>query len=159
EGGSDGSVALRVTSVYRPALDVALGCQSKSRLSVAFAQHLLSHIFPDCGPMFETVPGPAAHQPDVRPIGMAVDQKIAARRVLVLADPRFGERCVAQIGKPFGKESAGFFDAGVADAPVACVGIERCAVPVESQLESAPLQVGNSVGPAGIAKVEPSREV
>src|SRR3989442_12336850 len=46
------------------------------------------------GSVFEAVPRAAAHQPDVFKRGMAVDQEVAVRGVLVLADAALNHRSV-----------------------------------------------------------------
>ena len=55
-------------------------------------------------------------QPHVLKIRMPVDQKIARRSVLVLADARFGERRIAQSREAFGEISIGVGQPFRADA-------------------------------------------
>src|SRR4051812_13213866 len=83
---------------------------------------------------------------------MTIDQEITVRRVLVLADARLGERCVAEGREALGEEAAGLGEAGVGKAAIAGVRVEGGAVAVEGELEAARFEVGKAVGPRGSVK-------
>ena len=87
--------------------------------------------------MFEAVAGTAAGQPDVIEVRVAVDQEIAVAGVFVLADAGFGEGRVPESGKTFGEIAARFRQTLGAQAAISRIRIERPAVAVEGEFESA----------------------
>src|SRR5438105_8444398 len=88
---------------------------------------------------------------------MTVDQEVAVRGVLVLADAAFNHGCIYHGGKKMFNVPAVFlqpFRGG--DAP-ARVGVKRRTVPVNRHLEASVLEVGHAVSLI-VAQVDPSRQ-
>jgi hypothetical protein len=56
--------------------------------------------------VLEAVARPASDQPDVRPLRMAIDEEVPARRVLVLADAGLEQRSRREGGEAAGQEGA-----------------------------------------------------
>ncbi len=56
--------------------------------------------------MLEAMAGAAAEQHDVAPMRVQVDQEIAVRAILILADPRLAERLAGEIGEAAVHEGA-----------------------------------------------------
>src|SRR5690606_9863796 len=115
------------------------------------------HQAADLGSVLETVARAAAQEERALLRWMAVDQEVAVGRILVLADAKFAERPLRQRRKAPRREGAQQLHAGLADAPVAAVGIERRPVRVARDLEAPRFQIRKAVievpavevGPAG----------
>ena len=67
------------------------GRQRKPPLDLSAFDDARRDVFAQRGAVFEPMAGAASYQPYVVEIGMAVDQEIAVRSVLVLADARFDQ--------------------------------------------------------------------
>ena len=106
--------------------------------------------------MLEAVPGAAAHQPDVVEIGVPVDEELAVRRRLVLADARLDDRGVGQVRETHGQVGPHDLDALGVDDPLAVGGVERRTVAVGPDLHAATIDRREAVDrPVGI---EPAGE-
>ncbi len=80
---------------------------------MGFGLHTCEHatdVFADARPMFKPVPRATANEPDVFSFGMAINQEIAGRGVLVLAHPRLNNGSVSECGESFSKIAAGLCD-------------------------------------------------
>src|SRR3546814_5234764 len=82
------------------------------------------------------MPRPAADEPDALLSGEAVDQIIAVRAILILADAPAEQRGVCEAGEAPRDIGARFGDAGRGELAFERVGVDRGAVRVEGDLES-----------------------
>ena len=82
---------------------------------------------------------------------MEVDQKVAVRTVLILADPRLGQRSTLQQREAAVAEGDDLRQRGLARPPVLGVGVDLDPVGVVGELDAAALEVGEAVEdvPAG----------
>ena len=108
--------------------------------------------------VLEAVPRAAADQPDPLVPGQAVDQEIAVRAVLVLADPAVDERRVGEPGEALREIGPGRRDAFGGHAPVLRVRIDLGPVPVEGELEALPLQFRHAVDQVAGVEIGPDRQ-
>ena len=97
------------------------------------------------GRVCRPVAGAASSQPDVIEIGMAVDQEIAVRGVLVLADARFDKRRADQGRKAPGQKKARASSVIFSQVALGGIRINRFAVTIEREFEAAIFQVGHAV--------------
>src|SRR5882672_1614293 len=86
---------------------------------------------------------------------MAVDQEIAVRRVLVLADARFDERSAGQRRKSPGHKSARRRKRFFSHAALGRIRVNRFAMTIERELEAAIFQIWHAIGFS--AEIEPCR--
>ncbi len=78
------------------ALGRRLGGEGEARFGLRFARRGEGGgDSPDFGAVLEAVARSAADQHDIGVGRVAVDQKVAVRAILILANPAFGQRCVA----------------------------------------------------------------
>src|SRR5438876_1284429 len=108
-------------SVNRAVLEYHLGAESEARLDGA-AFHDPRHILAQRGTVFEAMPRAAAYQPDVFKRGMTVDQEIAVRGVLVLADAALNHGSIFHGGEKMSNVTAGFLQPFGGRDPPASVG-------------------------------------
>ena len=108
--------------------------------------------------MLEAVAGARADQHDMPRVGMAIDQEIAVAAVLILADAGFDELRARQRWKAPRQIAPRLGDAGGGCDPVADIGIDRRAVPVEGELEAAVLDIGKAVGDVATVEIGPARQ-
>src|SRR5262245_8922701 len=105
------SVAASVKRLVHPSSQTALGIledgtpwlgalrgERESRIGYPPRRDQSRDVLADRGPMFETMTGSAADNPDVVVFGMTVDQKIAGCRVLVLTHASLDHRRVGHRG-------------------------------------------------------------
>ena len=110
----------------------------------------------DDRPVLEAVAGAAADDPDVVEVGMAVDEELAVRRRLVLADARLDDRRVGQVREAQGHVGPHDLDALGVDDPLAVGRVERRAVAVRPDLHPATVDRREAIDrPVG---VEPAGE-
>ena len=77
-----------------------LGLEAEARLArLQLVREELRRVTPDLGAMLEAVAGAGAYQQQVRGRGVVVDQQVAVRAVLVLADALLGELRAGERGK------------------------------------------------------------
>ena len=95
--------------------------------------------------VLEAVARTAADEPDVLERGVTVDQKIAVRGVLVLADARLDERRVRERRDSLGQKAAHLFERLRGRHALRRVGVELRAVAVERDLDAAAFQIGQAV--------------
>src|SRR5687767_13223156 len=119
--------------------------------------HQAGDIFSDRRPMLEAVARSAANNPHVSVFGMAIDEEVAGRGVLVLTHAAFDERGVRQAGESPPQPRPGGFDTLAIDRPISSIGIESGAMSVDADLDAATLYIGDSVN-AG-REVDPGRRV
>ena len=84
----------------------AFAGQRKPWLGLAFAANLGGKIFAERGAVFEAVTGTAASDPDIWPLGMAIDEEIAVGSIFVLAYPGFDDGCVFESRETAGEKIA-----------------------------------------------------
>src|SRR4249919_401996 len=106
--------------------------------------------------MLEAMARTAAQEQHVGPIRVQVDQEIAVRAVLILADLGPDQRCIAE-----GREAAvaEFYDFGersVCRATALRIGINFGAVLVVGELDAASLEIGEAVENVAAVEVGPS---
>src|SRR5438874_13633349 len=109
--------------------------------------------------MLESMAAAAAGDPNVGGLGMAVQNKVAVGRLLVLANARFHQRCIFQGGEAQRDVFAGlmqFFRGGDA---VHGGGIDLGPAAVIGNLEAAPLVSGNAVEGDAVALFHPDGQV
>src|SRR3546814_11870028 len=94
------------------------------------------------GAVLEPMPRPAADEPDALLSGEAVDQIIAVRAILILADAPAEQRGVCEAGEAPRDIVARFGDAGRGELAFERVGVDRGAGRVEGDLESRAFEVG-----------------
>src|SRR5690242_3443929 len=86
--------------MHRAPLLLALGSQAEPGLDCKLlAAHELRRIAAHGRPVFEAMSRAAAHEPDVPPLRVPIDEEVAARGVLVLADPKLVERRMGERGE------------------------------------------------------------
>ena len=108
---------------------LALGGEAEARFRLARAHQPRRGIAPDLGAVLEAVARPAADQQHVRQPRVEVDQEIAVRAVLILADlARSVSWRAAQGRKAAVAEGDDFVERGRGRAAVLGVGIDRGAV-------------------------------
>src|ERR1700674_2243297 len=95
--------------------------------------------------MLEAVPRAPAHDPHVLHCRMAVDDEVAVRSLLVLANASFHKRRVLQGREAKAKILANVSQSFLADYPLAVSGIENRTARVVGDLEPAPAAARNSV--------------
>src|ERR1700751_2165947 len=76
---------------------------------------------------------------------MAIDDEVAIRRLLILANASFHQRRVLERGKAQAQVLARSLQAAVVDAPFAIGGIECCSTRVVGNLETAALIARDSI--------------
>src|SRR3954454_20689286 len=76
----------------RPLLHRHFARERETRLRGAAVEDSVREILSHRGTVLEAMARPSPNQPDVFPFRVPVDQEIAGRRVLVLADARLEER-------------------------------------------------------------------
>ncbi len=109
--------------------------------------------------MFEAVSRPASGDPNVLEVGMAIDEEVAIRGVLVLADVRVNNGRIAQSGESGGDVSVrGRYFVGGHDA-VGGIGIERGPVQIESNFEASSFEIGEAVHSAIVFEIDPNRHL
>src|SRR5438105_4898883 len=107
--------------------------------------------------MLEPVAGTAADEQDVLHTRVEVDQEIAVRAVLVLANARFGERSAFEQRETAVAVGDYLRERRLGRAAVLRVGIDRHPVRVVRELDAPALEIGKAVenvtpvevGPAG----------
>ena len=112
-----------------------------------------SDVGPDGRSELEPVPRTAPGEPHVVVVRMTIEQKVAARRVGVLADPGFQHRRIAQCRQPDGGETARSRQPLGRRRTVAAIRVEGRAERGEPDLGAAAFDVGKAVGPG--VKVDP----
>ena len=65
-------------------------------------RHQRGHHLAQRRTMFEAVARASAQQPDIIVSGMAVDDEVIVRGILILTNPRLEQRSIFQRGKPEG---------------------------------------------------------
>src|SRR3954469_23197504 len=142
---------------YGHSLGEARTVEREERGGHAVSEDRLRSVFAQGGAELEAVAGAAAEEPEVGGFRMTVEEKVAVRGVLVLADPGFHQR---RPGK--GREAAGHGGAGCGEErrrqrPLGEGGIEGVAPRVVRHLEATVLVAGNAVIDALPAEVDPHR--
>src|SRR5947209_19430042 len=95
--------------------------------------------------MFEAVTRAAADKPDVRKHRMTINQEIAVRSVLILADARLKERRGAHVRQSPREMRAHDGESFRCDVALARVWIKHGPVQINCELETALLKVGQRV--------------
>src|SRR5580704_9582888 len=95
--------------------------------------------------MLESMPRPAADEPNIFGARMPIDQKISARSIFVLANARLDDRRIAQRREPPRHVFSHLVCRGLADNARLRVWIDDRSVAVERNLESARLDIRHSV--------------
>src|SRR5258708_2713549 len=95
--------------------------------------------------MLESMPRPAAYQPDVLHPRMAVNDEVAVGSLLVLAHAGFDERSIFQGGEAKGEILANCAQCSCGDYSFTGSGIERGAASVIRNLEAAAAAPRNAV--------------
>src|SRR3954466_15041787 len=90
------------SSIDLPRLEFEFLFEREALFGLARAQDSRCHVVPDCWPVLEAVPRATADSPNVVDLGVAIDEEVAIRRVLILADARFEQRGTLHL-----RESAG----------------------------------------------------
>src|SRR5690606_4424525 len=85
----------------------------------------------------EAVPRAAVHEPETRGAGQPPEDQVAVRRVLVLADSRFDERCRRVLGESAGEEAPGALERLARRRALERGRIDRLAARVVGDLETA----------------------
>src|SRR5687768_15037278 len=88
---------------------------------------------------------------------MAIDEKVAGGRVLVLAHTTFDDGGIGQRWKSMLQPRASLFDALAIDGSITGVRIESGAMSIDADLEAALLEIGDSIDARG--EINPSRRV
>src|SRR3954470_15319395 len=113
--------------------------------------------------VLESVPGAAAHEPDVIRVRVPVEDEASVRRVLILADAALEQRRAAHAGETFLHMRARVFEALSDHAAIAMSGLERRPTGIIGELEAAPaIRVISRGGDAVVellAMVDPDREL
>src|SRR6185312_7967114 len=130
-----------------------LARERKAQLRPHLIQQQTSQILADRRGMFESVAGPAPHQPYVFKVRMAVNQEVAIPGIFVLANTSSKNRRIFQAGNLVGEEFTQTRKGSGAHHALVTVGINRAAVPVESDFETAAFYVRNSIGNIGMKVV------
>src|ERR1700681_4775023 len=131
-------------SIDRSLLDLLLRREPEALVNHAALGHEPRDALAQCGTVLEAVARAAADEPDVRELGMLVDQEITVAAVLVLADLRGHERRVAERREAPSQGGAHRIERLAGDA-IAGVGIEGRTVTVEGDLEAARRDVRDAV--------------
>src|SRR6266700_5446378 len=131
--------------------------EREARLDGATLGDPRGHVLAQYGAVFEAVPRAAAHQPDVFKRGMAVDQEVAVRGVLVLADAAFNHGGIFHGGEKMLSVPAGFLQPFEGRDSPAGVGVKRRTVPVNRHLKTSVLKVGHAVSLI-VTQVDPRRQ-
>src|SRR5690349_23736687 len=88
------------------------------------AVHELGRVPPDLRAMFETVAGARADQQHVRGRRVPVDEQVASRAVLVLADALLVERSAGERGETPGQVGARISERAWRGDPIAAIRID-----------------------------------
>ena len=107
--------------------------------------------------MLEAVARSAADEHDVRVRRVAVDEEIAVRAILILADAALGQRGIAQQREAAVAEGDDVGQCGIGRAARLGVGVDQGPMRIARELDPAALEVGKAViqiaavevGPAG----------
>lgn len=109
--------------------------RAQSKLESGFGwsavENARGYVLANCGAVLEAVTGAATDYPAIFPIGVAIDQEIGICRVFVLADARFGERGIGEIGETLGQEAAGVCEGVLVEEAIARIRIEGGAAFIE----------------------------
>src|SRR5262245_60301868 len=89
--------------------------EGKAGLGDGVGHDRVRHVFANRGAMLEPVTGSASRNPHVVVIRMAIDQEIAARRVLVLTHPALDEGSVDESWQAPGEPGARLVNAVAID--------------------------------------------
>src|SRR3546814_15074554 len=109
------------------------------------------------GAVLEAVPRSAADEPDALLSGEAVDQIIAVRAILILADAAAEQRGVCEAGEAPRDIGPRFGDAGGGELAFERVGVDRRAVRVEGDLESRAFEIGDAIDDSAVVEIGPYR--
>src|SRR5947207_58554 len=129
-------------SVHGAVLHGGFGAQSEARLRLARSRRRhVCDVLADNGAVLEAVAGAAADEPDVFKRRVAVNQEVAVRSVLVLADARLDDGRGAERGQTACEVSAHSRESFTGDDALALVRVEGRAVSVNRQLDAALFQI------------------
>ena len=154
-----GAVGVNRVSMDVAALGLGLGGERKARFDAGEAPaEYGGGVAADFGAVLEAVARAGADQQHVAPFGVKIDQQVAIRAVLILADPRFVERPAREggkaplhvaphVGQPLGRRRA-----------LERVGIDAGAVGIVRNLEAAPLEIGEAVIDVAAVEIGPAGE-
>ena len=132
-------------SIDRPlSYDLFRG-QRESFLHLSTVDYSLRDIFTQRRSMFESVSRASAGQPNIFKIRMTIDQKISIGGVFILADPRFNERRLLQIGETMNQITAHFIQYVFRYFTFFVVRIERRTMAIESDFDPSILEVGETI--------------
>src|SRR5438270_1351789 len=106
--------------------------------------------------MLETVARAAAEQQHVWPFRVQVDQEIAVRAVLVLADPRLGQWSAPEEREATVAKGDNLRERGFGRTAALRIGVDLNAMRVVRELDPAALEIGEAVEDVAAIKVCPA---
>src|SRR5215210_2920357 len=136
---------------------VGRAVQAEERQRLGLAEDQVRHVLAHGRAELEPVPRAAARDPDVRSFGVAVDQEVAVRAVLVLADAGFEQRRSGQPGEAERQVAPRPLQPLRARETLAGGGVERRPSRVVRDLEAAVVVPRNAVEVL-LAELDPDRE-
>lgn len=101
-----------------------MGGQGEARFGLARVKHKIRDVAPHGGPVLEPMAAATTNQPHIVPGRVTINQQIPVVRILVLADPRFGEWAAGEIGKAVRKIGANIGKRLIRDPAIRMVRIE-----------------------------------
>src|SRR5262245_61210397 len=125
-----------ITSTHNAAVEHVCSLEGEARIGGRVRGDQLCDVLSDRGTVLEPVAGPAADDPHVVVVRMAIDQEVAARRVLVLTHPAFHDGRVGESGQAPCEPGACLGDAVVIDKPSIVVGIEAWPMGIDADLHA-----------------------
>src|SRR5689334_8212735 len=119
-----------------PFLNTFLGFKAEPLLDRPTAQYHARNILTDRRPMFKSMPRAAAHEPHILKSRMSIDQKIAVRRVLILAYTCLSNRRICESRHTPREVLTHRIQARGRHHPFTCIRIEFWSMCVNRELET-----------------------
>ena len=90
---------------------------------------------------------------------MPIDQQVAVRAVLILADPSLAERPIGEVGEASAHEGPDVGERRFGRRPIADFGIDRRPVRVMGDLEAARFEIGKAIIDVAAVEIRPARQM